>query len=62
MKDVMAVGPNFPHLSAPLPSLLPPQGVHPRSPMGCIELPQTIKLIAGGSVLGNISFKATQIY
>ena len=45
-----------------MPSSLPPQGVLPRYPMGGIELPQTIKLIAGGSVQGNISFKATWIY
>ena len=30
--------------------------------MGGIELPQTIKLIAGGSVQGMISFKAKWIY
>ena len=30
--------------------------------MSGIELPQTIKLIVGGSVQGIISFKATQIY
>ena len=58
----MAFSPNFPYLSASLPSLLPPQGVLPRSPMGGIELHQTIKLIAGGSVQGIISFKATWIY
>ena len=42
----------FPYLSASLPSSLPPQGVIPRSPMHSIELPQTIKLIARGSVQG----------
>ena len=52
----------FPYLSASLPSSLHPQGVLPRSPMSGIELPQTIKLIAGGSVQGIISFKATWIY
>ena len=52
----------FPYLSASLLSLLPPQGVLPRSALGGIELPQTIKLIAGGSVQGIISFKATWIY
>ena len=52
----------FQYLSASLPSSLPPQGVIPRSPMRGIELPQTIKLIAGGSVKGIISFKATWIY
>ena len=43
-----------------MPSLLPPQGVLPRSPLGGVELPQTIKLIVGGSFVGNISFKATR--
>ena len=37
----------FQYLSVSLPSSLPPQGVIPRSPMGGIELPQTIKLITG---------------
>ena len=45
-----------------MPSLLPPQGVLPRSPLGGVELPQTIKLIAGGSFVGTISFKATRYY
>ena len=45
-----------------MPSLLPPQGVLLRSPLGGVELPQTIKLIAGGSFVGNISFKATRYY
>ena len=44
----------FDYLPSPLPSSLPPQGVLPRSPLGGVELPQTIKLIAGGSFLGNI--------
>ena len=52
----------FRYLSASLPSSLPLQSTIPRSPMGGIELTQTIKLIAGGSVHGIISFKATQIY
>ena len=43
--------------TAPMPSLLPHQGVIPRSPSGGVELPQTIKLIAGGSLVGTISFK-----
>ena len=62
MKGVMAFSPNFNIFSALLPSSLPPKGVIPRSPMGGIELPQTIKLIAGGSVEGIISFKAAWIY
>ena len=48
------------YLPLPLPSSLPPQGVLPRSPLGGVELPQTIKLIDGGSFLGNITFKATR--
>ena len=40
-----------------MPSSLPPHGVLPISPMSGIELPQTIKLIAGGYVQGIISFK-----
>ena len=42
--------------------MLPPQGVLPRSLLDGVELPQTIKLIAGGSFLGNIAFKATRFY
>ena len=52
----------FRYLSASLSSLLPPHIIIPRSPKGGIELPQTIKLIAGGSVHGIISFKVTWIY
>ena len=52
----------FNYLPSPLPSLLPPQGVLLRSPLSGVELPQTIKLIAGGSFQGNISFTATQFY
>ena len=51
----------YEYLPAPMPSLLPPQGVLPRSPFGGVKLPQTfIKLIAGGSFVGTISFKATR--
>ena len=50
------------YLPTPMPSLLPAQGVLPRSPLGGVELPQTIKLIAGGSFVGNISFKATRFH
>ena len=41
-----------------------PQGVLPRSPIGGVELPQTIKLITGGPFVGTtpISFKATRCY
>ena len=52
----------FDYLTSPLQSLLPPQGVLPRSPLGGVELPQTIKLIAGGVFLHKISFKATKFY
>ena len=52
----------FRYLSASLPSSLSPQSIIPRSPMGGIELPQTMKLIAVGSVHGIISFKAAWIY
>ena len=52
----------FDYPPSPLPSLLPPQGVLPRSPLGGVELPQTIKLIAGGSFLGNITFKGRRLY
>ena len=52
----------FNYLPSPLPSSLPPQGGLPRSPLGVVELPQSIKLIAGGSFQGNISFEATQFY
>ena len=45
-----------------MPSLLPYQGVIPRSPLGGVELPQTIKLIAGGSFVGTISFKSVRYY
>ena len=47
--DIWAI---FDYLTAPITSLLPHQGVFPRSPLGGVELPQTIKLIAG-----TISFK-----
>ena len=36
-----------------------PQGVLARSPLCGVELPQTIKLIAGGHFQGNICFEAT---
>ena len=39
-----------------------PQGALPRSPLHGVELPQTIKLIAGGCFQGNICFEATQHY
>ena len=45
-----------------MPSLLPHQGVIPRSPLGGVELPQTIKLIAGGSLVGTISFKPARYF
>ena len=45
---------------APLPSELLHQGAIPRSPLGGVELPKTIKLIAGGSSVGTISFKPTR--
>ena len=50
------------YLPSPLPSLLPPQGVLPGSPLGGVELPQTIKVTTGGSSVDNISFKATRFY
>ena len=37
-------------------SIIPHQGAIPRSPLGDVELPKTIKLIAGGSSVGIISF------
>ena len=49
-------------LTAPMPSLLPPQGILPRSPLGGVELPQAIKLIGGGSFVGSISFKPERYY
>ena len=49
----------FPYLPSPSPSQMAPQGVLPRSPLGGVELPQTIKLIAGGCFQGNICFEAT---
>ena len=52
----------FDYLPSPWPSSLSPQGVLPRFPLGGVELPQTIKLIADGSSLGNITFKATRFY
>ena len=52
----------FDYLMAPLPSELPHQGAIPRSPLGVVELPKTIKLIAGGSSVGSISFKPTTYY
>ena len=45
-----------------MPSLLPHQGVLPRSPLGGVELSQTIKLIACGLSVGTISFKPAQYY
>ena len=45
-----------------MPSLLPHQGVIPGSPLGGVELPQTIKLITGGSFVGTISFKQARYY
>ena len=39
-----------------------PQGLLPRSPLGGVELPQTIKLTAGGCFQGNICFEPTQYY
>ena len=42
----------FDYLTAPMPSLLPHQGVIPRCSLGCVELPQTIKLVAGGALVG----------
>ena len=50
--DIHAI---FDYLTAPMPSLLPHQGVIPRSP-------KTIKLIAGGSSVGTISFKPARYY
>ena len=38
------------------------QGTIPTSPLGGVELPQTIKLIAGGLVVGTISFKPTRYH
>ena len=52
----------FDYLTAPMLSLLPPQGVLPRFPLGGVELPQTIKLFAGGSFVGKISFKPARYY
>ena len=52
----------FQQLTAPLPSELPHQGAIPRSPFGGVELPKTIKLIAGGSLVGTISFKLARYY
>ena len=52
--DIHAI---FDLLMAPMPSQLPHQGAIPRSPLGGVELPKTIKLIAGGSSVGIISFK-----
>ena len=43
--DIHAI---FEYLTAPMPSLLPHQGVIPRSPLGGVELPKTIKLMADG--------------
>ena len=45
-----------------MPSQLPYQGTIPRSPLGGVELPITIKLIAGGSSVGTISFKPARYY
>ena len=47
----------FPYLMSPSPSELPHQGDIPTSPLGGVELPKTIKLTAGGLVVGTISFK-----
>ena len=49
----------FKYLPSLLPSLMAPQGVLPRSPLGGDELPETIKLITGWSFQGDISFEAT---
>ena len=50
----------FDYLPGLMPSSLSPQGVLPRSPLGGVELPQTFKLIAGGSFVGNISYKSSR--
>ena len=39
-----------------------PLKVYSTSPLGSVELPQTTNLIAGGSFLDNITFKATRFY
>ena len=52
----------FDYLAAPMPSFLPHQGIIPRSPLGGVELPHTIKLIAGGLLVGTISFKPARYY
>ena len=52
----------FDYLTEPMPSLLHHQGVIPRYPLGGVELPQTIKLIAGGLFMGTISFKPASYY
>ena len=57
--DIHAI---FDYLTARMPSLLPHQGVIPRSPLDGVELPKTIKLIAGGSSLSTISFKPARYY
>ena len=49
-------------MTAPLPSELPHQGASPRSPLGGVELPETIKLIVGGSSVGTFSFKPARYY
>ena len=45
----------FPYLPSPSPLQMAPQGVLPRSPLGGGDLPQTIKLIAGGHFNRKIS-------
>ena len=52
----------FKYLPSPSPSQMAPQGVLPRSPSGEVELPQTIKLIAGGCFQGNTCFEAPWYY
>ena len=49
-------------MTVPLPPELPHQGAIPRSPLGGVELLKTIKLIAGGSLVGTISFKLARYY
>ena len=45
-----------------MPSELSHHGAIPRSPLGGVELPKTIKLIAGGSSVGTILFKPARYH
>ena len=52
----------FWYLMASLPSELPHQGAIPNSSLSGVELPQRIKLIPGGSVVGTVSFKPARYH